>query len=137
MFRAADIQGWLAEARQLGLTDAKSQRGILFLELLLSDLTPTATVLLPNYPNPFTPGTWIPYKLAEPEDVRVEIYAADGKVVRTLELGHQSAGSYIGPERAAYWAGRTNNGELVANGVYFYHLQAGNFSEIRRMAIVK
>ena len=45
-------------------------------------LTPQETALLPNYPNPFNPETWIPYQLAAPADVAVSIYAADGNLVR-------------------------------------------------------
>ena len=65
MLTAADVQGWLAQARELNLTDAASQRGIVFLEQLLSVLIPKETALLPNYPNPFNPETWIPYHLAK------------------------------------------------------------------------
>ena len=43
-------------------------------------LTPKETVLLPNYPNPFNPETWIPYQLAESAEVSISIYAADGKI---------------------------------------------------------
>ena len=49
---------------------------------------------------------WIPYQLAEPTDVPLTIYAANGAVVRTLVLGHQSAGIYQSRNRAAYWDGR-------------------------------
>ncbi|MDE0427260.1 MAG: cohesin domain-containing protein [Candidatus Poribacteria bacterium] len=51
------VQQWLSEARHLNLTDAISQRGILYLEQLLAALTPKETTLLPNYPNPFNPET--------------------------------------------------------------------------------
>ena len=74
--------------------DATSQRGVLFLEQLLAALTPKETVLLlPNYPNPFNPETWIPYHLAHAADVTLTIYDIKGTVpVCQLDLGHQSAG---------------------------------------------
>ena len=55
-----------------------------FLESLLVAAKRERKVLLANYPNPFKPETWIPYQLAEPADVTVFIYAADGSLVRTL-----------------------------------------------------
>ena len=132
-----DVQKWLAQAQCLGLTDVTSQRGIRFLEHLLAVLTPKETVLLPNYPNPFNPETWIPYQLAEPADVTLHIYAIDGTVVRTLVLGHQPVETYQDKSRAAYWDGRNDVGELVASGVYFYTLTAGDFSATRKMLIRK
>ena len=98
---------------------------------------PEATTLLPNYPNPFNPETWIPYQLAAPAEVHVSIYAADGKLVRTLDLGHQSVGHYDSRSRAAYWDGRNALGEPVASGVYFYTLSAGDFTATRKMLIRK
>ena len=133
----AEVQQWLTQARQLNLTDAVSQRGIRFLEQLLAALTPKETALLPNYPNPFNPETWIPYQLAEAADVVLTIYAVDGAVVRTLALGHQPVGIYQDKSRAAYWDGRNAQGEPVASGVYFYTLKAGEFSATRKMLIQK
>ena len=95
------------------------------------------TSLLPNYPNPFNPETWIPYQLAKPADVSVSIYAADGKLVRTLALGRISAGVYQSKSRAAYWDGNNTQGEPVASGLYFYTFKAGEFSAIRKMLIRK
>ena len=95
------------------------------------------TGLLPNYPNPFNPETWIPYQLAKPAEVTVTIYAADGKLVRTLTLGQRPAGEYQSRSRAAYWDGRNAQGEPVASGVYFYTLSAGDFSATRKMMIRK
>ena len=112
-------------------------RGIAVLEQLLASLMPKATALLANYPNPFNPETWIPYQLANPAEVTVTIYAANGAVVRTLDLGHRRAGSYASRSRAAYWDGRNEQGEHVASGVYFYTLQAGEFSATRKMVIRK
>ena len=133
----ADVQNWLSQAQQLNLTDPTSQRGILFLEQLLEALTPKKTALLPNYPNPFNPETWIPYQLAKPADVTVTIYAVDGTAVRTLALGHQPIGIYQDKSCAAYWDGKNALGEAVASGVYFYTLTAGDFSTTRKLLIRK
>ena len=132
-----EVQHWLTQARQLNLTDAGSQRGILFLERLLAALTPKETALLPNYPNPFNPETWIPYQLAKPAEVTLTIYDVNGRVVRDLDLGHQRAGMYQSRARAAHWDGRNAVGEPVASGVYFYTLTAGDFSATRKMLIRK
>ena len=112
-------------------------RGIAVLEQLLASLRPEATVLLANYPNPFNPETWIPYQLAHPAEVTVTIYSADGQLVRMLALGQMPAGMYFGKSRAAYWDGRNAQGEPVASGIYFYTLQAGEFSATRKMVIRK
>ena len=98
---------------------------------------PEETSLLPNYPNPFNPETWIPYQLAEPAEVTLSIYAADGRLVRTLALGHQRVGVYQSQSRAAYWDGKNELGESVASGVYFCTLSAGNFSATQKMLIRK
>ncbi len=137
LFTAADVKLWLSQAQHLNLIDAQSQRGILFLQQLLAAFTPKKTALLPNYPNPFNPETWIPYQLAESADVTLTIYAIDGTVVRTLALGHQSPGLYQNRSRAAHWDGKNNLGESVASGVYFYTLTAGNFTATRKMLIRK
>ena len=137
MTTKAQVEQWLSEARQLNLTDPTFQRGITVLEQLLAALTPKETALLPNYPNPFNPETWIPYQLAAPADVILSIYAAHGKLVRTLGLGHQPVGTYQDRSRAAYWDGRNALGEPVASGVYFYTLSAGKFTATRKMLIRK
>ena len=99
--------------------------------------TVLVTKLLANFPNPFNPETWIPYHLAHNADVTFTIYDAKGAVVRELNLGHQPAGLYTDQAKAAYWDGRSETGELVSSGVYFYRFQAGDYVAFRRMAIVK
>ena len=131
------VQHYLTQAQQANLTDATSVRGIRFLEQLLSAMTPKETALLPNYPNPFNPETWIPYQLSEPAAVRLTIYDIKGRVVRDLDLGHQRAGMYQSKSRAAYWDGKNAQGESVASGVYFYMLKAGTFTATRKMLILK
>ena len=93
--------------------------------------------LLPNYPNPFNPETWIPYELANNINVVIRIYTASGQIVRTLELGHKQAGVYKDKRGAAYWDGKDNFGQLVGSGLYFYSIQAGDFIETKKMVMVK
>ena len=137
MLTAADVRQWLAQAQQLDLMDATSQRGVLFLEQLLTALNPKETALLPNYPNPFNPETWIPYQLAREAEVTLTIYDTNGIVVRRQDFGHKSAGFYESRSDAIYWDGRNDFGEGVASGVYFYHLSAGGYSAARKMLIIK
>ena len=137
LLNAADVQGWLNQAQQLALTDPAYLRGITVLEQLHAALIPQETALLTNYPNPFNPETWIPYRLAEDALVMLTIYDGEGQVVRTLEVGHQIAGYYTDRTKAAYWDGKNEFGEQGASGVYFYHLSAGDFSTTRKMLIIK
>ena len=134
---AADVERWLALAQGLGIGDADFQRGIRFLQQLLSALTPKETTLLPNYPNPFNPETWIPYRLARAAEVAITIYDTKGTPVRRLALGNQSAGYYAERGKAAYWDGRNEDGEAVASGIYIYQFRAGDYAASRRMVIVK
>ena len=112
-------------------------QGIAALERLINTAIPTETVLLPNYPNPFNPETWIPYDLAEDSEVDIHIYNVRGEAVRRLSLGFQGAGTYRTRSRAAYWDGRNAVGEPVASGVYFYTLHAGQIKATRHMIILK
>ena len=98
---------------------------------------PTETALLPNYPNPFNPETWIPYRLAKDAFVILTIYDQTGQVVRTLDVGHQIAAVYESRSKAIHWDGRNEFGEGVASGVYFYHLSAGDYYSTRKMLIIK
>ena len=98
---------------------------------------PDTTALLPNYPNPFNPETWIPYALSESAEVTLTIYNMRGVVVRELKLGHQPAGMYQRRSRAIHWDGRNAFGEKVATGVYFYTLTAGDFTATRKLLIRK
>ena len=134
---AVEVQGWLTDARALEVSDSIVKRGFLVLEQLLVSLTPRETKLLANYPNPFNPETWIPYRLAEDAFVTLTIYDLSGRVVRTLKVGHRIAAAYENRSKAIYWDGRNGLGERVASGVYFYTLTTGDFSATRRMVILK
>ena len=134
---ADQIQGWLSEAMQANDGSNNFRRGIQVLQSLLLKLRPETTALLPNYPNPFNPETWIPYHLANTSNVQIIIYDTKGRVVRTLALGHQTAGYYTDRNRAAYWNGRNGLEESVASGVYFYQLKTDATSYLRKMVILK
>ena len=133
----AMIQAWIAQAQVEDDGSIAFQQGIAKLQQLLALLIPEDTALLPNYPNPFNPETWIPYHLANPSDVRITIYDTRGVLVRQLDLGHQREGYYTSRSRAAYWDGRNAVGERVASGIYFYQLRADHLSFLRKMLIVK
>ena len=142
---AEDVHGLLTRAKALPETtqaDPVYQRDIAILEQLLATLrqpqvVPKQTALLPNYPNPFNPETWIPYQLSKSTNVTVSVYSVNGNLIRTLDLGHQPAGMYQSKSRAAYWDGRNEFGERVASGLYFYTLTAGDFTATRKMLIRK
>ena len=134
---AAMIEAWIAHARLEDDGSVAFKQGIENLQNLLASLIPEETALLRNYPNPFNPETWIPYRLAEDAFVTLTIYDGAGQVVRTLDVGHQIAAVYENRSKAIYWDGRNGLGEQVASGVYFYHLSAGVYSATRKMAILK
>ena len=104
---------------------------------------PEFTRLLQNYPNPFNPETWIPFELSQEAKVAVSIYDVSGQLIRQLDVGHQSDGIYTSKERAAYWDGKTETGETVASGIYFYSIRittsgpTTDFTSTRRMVILK
>ena len=133
----AMLRAWIAQAEIEDDGSLAFEQGIANLQQLLELLVPERTALLPNYPNPFNPETWIPYQLAESVEVRLHIYAMNGALVRTLDLGHQHAGTYQSRSQAAYWDGHNEVGEPVASGVYFYTLTAGDFKATRKMIIRK
>ena len=124
----------VTDVRRLAASDVLSK----FLELRAeTKAIPEASALLPNYPNPFNPETWIPYHLSKAAEVTLTIYDVRGSVVRELVLGHQPAGVYESRGRAAYWDGRNTAGEKVASGLYFYTLTTGDFTATRKLLIAK
>jgi hypothetical protein len=98
---------------------------------------PKRTELLPNYPNPANPETWIPYCLAEPGDVTLVIYDTSGREIRRFHLYSQLAGEYKDKDHAIHWDGKNQAGEPVSSGVYFYSLQASGASQTGKLAIIR
>ena len=133
----ANLERWIDEAKQRDPGGKTFQKGIVVLEQLLAALRPSETVLLANYPNPFNPETWIPYRLAHAAEVQVIIYDTKGAIVRQLDLGHQPAGDYSPRSKAAYWDGHNETGEPVVSGIYLYTLSAGDYSATQKMLLIK
>ncbi|MFC1712565.1 cohesin domain-containing protein [Candidatus Poribacteria bacterium] len=100
-------------------------------------IIPKHNSLLQNFPNPFNPETWIPYQLAEDSEVTVRVYNTTGQLIRTIDLGYREAGSYVTRDAAAYWDGKSEAGERVASGVYFYSIQAGGYGATRKMTVAQ
>lgn len=96
---------------------------------------PTEFVLQPNYPNPFNASTWISFGIpaqAGETAVRLEIFTADGRLVRVLAQGKYAAGTH-----RVLWDGRDEFGSVTPTGVYFYRVQAGKFTASRKLVMVK
>lgn len=94
--------------------------------------TPRVFALEGNYPNPFNPQTSIRFSLPQAEQVQLEIYSIAGRRVTTLVNSTYEAGPH-----EVIWTGRDDSGQTVASGVYFYRLRAGEFSDVRKMTLMK
>lgn len=88
--------------------------------------------LHPNYPNPFNPVTTISYDLPERRAVNLAIFDLLGREVLTLENGVVEPGYHT-----MQWDGLDNAGQPVAAGVYLYRLKAGDFTQMRKMVLMK
>jgi len=137
--RVVDPSGTFGGVRdtQRIITREDMRSGRLDLGAILLSAVPERSALLPNYPNPFNPETWIPFQLSSESAVTVSIYNAAAQRIRTLDIGYLPAGTYTSRTKAAYWDGSNDMGERVSSGVYFYRIEAGSFSEMRRLVILK
>jgi FlgD Ig-like domain len=83
-------------------------------------------------PNPFNPTTVLAFDLAEVSEVVLSIHDLSGRTVRTLVNETRSSGNH-----QVSWDGRDHGGQRVSSGIYFYRIRAGEYSETKRMALVK
>ncbi len=93
----------------------------------LADVTPRGFALEQNYPNPFNPTTNIKYSIPQAAQVSLKVYDMLGREVATVVNQRQTAGVYVAGFNAA----------TLSSGVYFYRLNAGTFSETRKMMLIK
>jgi hypothetical protein len=108
-----------------------------FLHRLISSSKVTRTEAFQNYPNPFNPETWIPFQLNAGSEVEVRIYSSSGQLVRVLDLGYRQPGYYTSRTDSAHWDGLDEGGEAVSSGVYFYTIQAGEFTATKKMVVAR
>lgn len=93
---------------------------------------PLLTELKAVYPNPFNPTAFIPFSLAATNNVSFKIYNNRGQIVRDIDLGSKIPGEY-----RITWDGTDNNGQTLANGVYYIRMSAGKDSFQRKAVLLK
>ncbi len=98
----------------------------------ISSSIPSSFALEQNYPNPFNPETEIHFQLPAARQVLVRIFNTLGQEIRTLTEIHYDAGFH-----SVRWDAKDNKGNLVSSGIYLYQLQAGSFSQIRKMTLLR
>jgi hypothetical protein len=108
------------------------QLGVVLSGVAAAAELPTSYALLGNYPNPFNPETTIGFALPERSLVTLAVYDVLGQQVRVLVSRALPAGQH-----QVVWDGRDELGRPVSSGVYMYRLQAGAFSQLKRMVMIK
>ena len=127
----ADVVHYYLKQVDLNGSTARSNEIAVALTPALAPL-PTAFGLAQNFPNPFNPATTISFDLASESAVTLVIYDGAGQVVRQVIQGQTyGAGQY-----SAQWDGLDNNGSAVGSGIYFYELNAGTFSSMKKMTLL-
>jgi len=102
-------------------------------QLHSATLRPRTYYLSANFPNPFNPSTTIEYALPQAGSVELSVYDVLGRQVRTLVQDPQQAAGFY----TAQWDGRDSAGRPAGSGVYFFRLQAGNFTRTQKMTLLK
>ena len=105
---------------------------ILAVDIENTILVPNEFALHQNYPNPFNPSTSIEYSLARHSKVSLTIYNILGQKVTKIVDTDQEAGQY-----AINWDALDDNGNETASGIYFYKIVAGDFTQIKKMLLLK
>jgi len=94
--------------------------------------TPKSTKLAQNFPNPFNPSTAIKFDLKEKGFVSLKVYNVAGQLVRTLVSGERDANAYT-----VTWDGKNDRGGAVASGIYFYKMETKDFSQTKKMVMLR
>ncbi|GEM_PF-253765 len=117
----ANVNSSYSNEASVTITDVNSEEAI-----------PTSFALYQNYPNPFNPSTTIKFAVPNTAQVAIDIYDLNGQKIASIMNEEKSAGYYT-----VSWNGKNNSGAEVTSGIYFYSIRAGNFSEVRKMLLLK
>lgn len=96
------------------------------------NVTPIVTEITGIYPNPFNPSATIRYALTKDAQVNMVIYNARGQIIRTMNEGFKTVGTH-----PLIWDGKDNTGRTCSTGVYFFKMQAGNVTSIKKAVLMK
>jgi flagellar hook assembly protein FlgD len=97
----------------------------------IEEQTPN-TIISSNYPNPFNPETTISFTIPESEIVTLDVYNVRGQLIKSLLNSHHNPGTH-----SVMWKGNDTDNRAVPSGVYFYKLQAGSYTETKKMVLLK
>jgi len=95
-------------------------------------LIPDKFIVHQNFPNPFNPETEIRFALTKDSHVVINVYNTLGQQIGTLMDTQYAAGFH-----SVRWDGRDRNGRPVSSGVYLYQIQAGAFSQVKKMSLIR
>jgi hypothetical protein len=130
---------FVTESRCIGVHNPKyavailqKALGITFTGIKALGPIPNSFALSQNYPNPFNPTTNIEFAIPQRQSVKLEVYDILGRLVTTLANSDMPAGTY-----KVIWNGKDSNGLSVATGLYLYRLQAGSFTSVKKMLMLK
>ena len=101
-------------------------------EKLRGSVTPVEFMLAQNYPNPFNPETEIGFSLPQGYQVNLTVFNLLGESVRRLADSELPAGA-----NSVVWDGRNDSGQAMDSGIYFYQIRAGQFSDLKRMILIR
>ncbi|MCK4654864.1 MAG: T9SS type A sorting domain-containing protein [Candidatus Cloacimonetes bacterium] len=91
-----------------------------------------STKLNPNFPNPFNPETTISFSIIEDCRVTIDVYNIRGQKVKTLVNEKLNAGAH-----QVIWHGKDENGKSVSSGIYFYKMNSGRYTSVKKMILMK
>ncbi|RJP63314.1 MAG: T9SS C-terminal target domain-containing protein [Ignavibacteriales bacterium] len=98
----------------------------------ISTSFPNNFILEQNYPNPFNPSTTVEYEITKPENVKINIYDVNGRMIKELLKEQKDTGRY-----SVVWNGKDDSGKMVASGNYFYQIICGDFAQAKKMILLK